>query len=59
VFIALLHCISDISFTFRLETDTSTPVRNQFTAMFDKVGHDVWDKWDEYLQEADVDGKSN
>jgi hypothetical protein len=59
VFITFLCCISDISFPFRLETDSSIPVRNQFTAMFEKVGRNVWDKWDDYLQNADGDGKSN
>jgi hypothetical protein len=59
VFIAFLCCLSGVSFNFRLETDSSIAVRNQFTAMFDKCGDEVWDKWDEFLQNTDQDGMSN
>jgi hypothetical protein len=58
VLIACLCCLSDISLTFRLETDSSIPVRNQFSGIFDKFGDDVWDKWDEFLKNAEVHGKS-
>jgi hypothetical protein len=27
--------------------------------MFDKCGDEVWDKWDEFLQNAEVQGKSS
>lgn len=56
--ILCLRCLLEISSTFRLETDSSTPVRHQFTGMFDKFGDKVWDKWDEYLKNADDHGKS-
>jgi hypothetical protein len=41
-----------------METDSSIPVRNQFSGMFDKFGDEVWDKWDDFLKNAEVDGKS-
>jgi hypothetical protein len=44
---------------FRLETDSSIPVRNQFTAIFDKFGDEVWDKWDEFLQNGEDQGQSS
>lgn len=44
---------------FRLETDSSIPVRNQFTGMFEKFGGEVWDKWDQFLQKEEDQGKSN
>jgi hypothetical protein len=52
-------CMSGASFTVRLETDSSTPVRKQFTSTFNKVGDEVWNKWDEFLQQEEERGKSN
>jgi hypothetical protein len=51
--------MSGASFTVRLETDSSTPVRKQFTSTFNKVGDEVWNKWDEFLQQEEERGKSN
>jgi hypothetical protein len=42
-----------------METDTSTPVKNQFTAMFNKVGKETWNKWESFLQDQQENGMHN
>jgi hypothetical protein len=42
-----------------VETDTFTPTKKQFTPIFNKVGDEVWNSWDKYLQDQADDGMNN
>jgi hypothetical protein len=39
-----------------VETDVFTPNNKHFTPIFNKVGGDVWNKWDNFLQQQTGDG---
>jgi hypothetical protein len=39
-----------------VETDTFTPTSKQFSPIFKKVGDDVWNEWEKYLQGEADDG---
>jgi hypothetical protein len=34
-----------------VETDTFAPTSKQFSTIFKKVGDDVWNEWEKYLQD--------
>lgn len=54
----LLCYLLDILFAVRMETDTATPSREQFTAIFNKVDKDGWNKYDAFLQNLAEKGKN-
>ena len=53
-----LRCLSNISFSVRMETDTAVPAREQFTHIFNKVDKEAWNKYDDFLRNLGEKGKN-